>query len=71
MRHNIINEAYERLIKVIRLIKQNYGQRKITLNLHLSLHLRECANDYGLLYSFWCFLFKRMNGILGSLPNSN
>ncbi|GET58964.1 hypothetical protein GLOIN_2v1786477 [Rhizophagus irregularis DAOM 181602=DAOM 197198] len=23
------------------------------------------------LYAFWCFSFERMNGILGSLPNSN
>jgi hypothetical protein len=71
MRHNMIDEAHERLIKVIRLIEQKYGQKKITSNLHLSLYLRECANDYGPLYSFWCFSFERMNGILGSLPNSN
>ncbi|RIB27834.1 hypothetical protein C2G38_2159603 [Gigaspora rosea] len=44
---------------------------KITPNLLLSLHLCECAQDYGPLYSFWCFSFERINGILGSLPNSN
>ena len=38
---------------------------KITLNLHLSLHLCECAYDYGPLYALWCFSFERMNGILG------
>ena len=65
-----MNEAYERLIKVVKLIEQKYGQEKITLNLHLSLHLSECTNDYGTLYAFWCFSFERMNGILGSLPNS-
>jgi hypothetical protein len=51
-KHNMINEAHERLIKVIKLIEQKYGQKKITSNLHLSLHLRECANNYGPLYFF-------------------
>ena len=68
---NLIDKAYERLIKIIKLIERNYGQEKITLNLHLSLHLYECAYDYEPLYSFWYFSFEKINGILGSLPNSH
>src|SRR5436853_6437730 len=34
-------------------------------------HLYDCSFAYGPLYTFWCFSFERMNGILGSLPNSN
>ncbi|GET58963.1 hypothetical protein GLOIN_2v1786477 [Rhizophagus irregularis DAOM 181602=DAOM 197198] len=33
-----------------------------------------CQNLFDIgnpLYAFWCFSFERMNGILGSLPNSN
>lgn len=71
VKRNLMNEAHERLIKIIKLIECKYGQEKITPNLHLSLHLCECAYDYGPLYSFWCFSFERMNGFLGSLPNSN
>ncbi|GET54352.1 hypothetical protein GLOIN_2v1788017 [Rhizophagus irregularis DAOM 181602=DAOM 197198] len=41
-----------------------------TPNLHLCLHICECALDYGPLSSFWCFSFERMNGILGSYKNS-
>ncbi|GET03831.1 hypothetical protein GLOIN_2v1791391 [Rhizophagus clarus] len=26
--------------------------------------------DYELIYSFWCYSFERINGILGSLPNN-
>jgi hypothetical protein len=60
-----MKEAHRRLIKIVKLIEENYGRDKITSNLHLSLHLCECAYDYGPLYAFWCFSFERMNGILG------
>ena len=65
LRRDSLNEAHERLITVIKLIERKYGSNKITPNLHLSLHLNECAYDYGPLYVFWCFSFERMNGILG------
>src|SRR5256886_2238297 len=35
--------------------------------MHLCLHICECALDYGLLYSFWCYSFERMNGLLGNI----
>ena len=60
-----MGEAHSALIEIIKLIEENYGEGKITPNLHLSLHLCECAHDYGPLYSFWYFSFERMNGILG------
>src|SRR5947208_16089085 len=53
---DMIEEADERLIKIIKLIEEHYGRDKITPNLHLSLHL----------HTFWCFSFERMNGILGN-----
>ncbi|GET67105.1 uncharacterized protein LOC110233779 [Rhizophagus irregularis DAOM 181602=DAOM 197198] len=68
---DILNEAHERLLKVATLIEENYGPERITPNLHLCLHIADCCRDYGPLYSFWCFSFERMNGILGSFPNSN
>ncbi|GBC23995.2 hypothetical protein GLOIN_2v1786147 [Rhizophagus irregularis DAOM 181602=DAOM 197198] len=68
---NDMKEAHELLIKIIKLIEECYGEEKIMPNLHLSLHLCECSYDYGPLYSFWCFSFERMNGLLGSLPNSH
>jgi ssDNA-binding Zn-finger/Zn-ribbon topoisomerase 1 len=68
---DFIREAHNRLIEIVRLIEQCYGRDKVTPNLHLSLHLCECLYDYGPLYAFWCFSFERMNGVLGSLPNSH
>jgi hypothetical protein len=61
-----LQEAHKRLIKIVKLIEETYGRDKITPNLHLSLHLRKCSYDFGPLYSFWCFSFERMNGILGN-----
>ena len=60
-----LNEAFTKLVEMNKLIEQKYGQEKISPNLHLCLHICECALDYGPLSSFWCFSFERMNGILG------
>ena len=61
-----LNTAHNHLYKLLKLIETNYGKTLITPNLHLSLHLNEYCRDYGPLYSFWCFSFERMNGILGN-----
>ncbi|PKK55704.1 hypothetical protein RhiirC2_801713 [Rhizophagus irregularis] len=66
-----MDEAHQKLVKIVKIIEQNYGRDMISPNLHLSLHLYECAKDFGPLYTFWYFLFKCMNGMLGSLPNSH
>jgi hypothetical protein len=50
---------------MVKLVEQQYGPEKITPNMHLCLHICECALDYGPLYSFWCYGFERMNGLLG------
>ncbi|GET55990.1 hypothetical protein GLOIN_2v1775288 [Rhizophagus irregularis DAOM 181602=DAOM 197198] len=68
---NLVDEAHRSLIEIVKLIENHHGRDKITPNLHFSLHLRDCSSDYGPLYAFWCFSFERINGILGSLPNSN
>jgi hypothetical protein len=60
-------EAHRCLLSMVKLIEKNYGPKKITANLHLCLHICECALDYGPLFSFWCFGFERMNGLLGNV----
>ncbi|GBB93908.1 hypothetical protein RclHR1_22500005 [Rhizophagus clarus] len=69
--NNMITEAHEQLLKVALLIEEHYGPEKITPNLYLCLHIKECCQDYSPLYLFWCFSFERMNGVLGSFPNSH
>jgi len=63
--NNALREAHDRLLSMARLIEENYGPEFITPNIHLSLHISECCNDYGPVYTFWCYSFERMNGILG------
>ena len=41
------------------------------MNMHLHGHLADCIREYGPVYSFWCFAFERMNGILGSYHVNN
>ena len=38
--------------------------------MHMSLHLKECMQDYGPFSAFWCFPFERYNGILGRFKKS-
>ena len=49
-----------------------FGNEVITLNMHMSCHLRECILDYGPINHLnWLFAFERFNGILGQLPTNN
>ena len=65
--NDALDKAHFLLLMIAYLIEENYRSELITLNIHLSLHLTECCRDYGPLYSFWCYSFERMNGILGKL----
>ena len=62
-----LNEAHRCLLSMVKLVEQQYGPEKITPNMHLCLHICECALDYGPLYSFWCYSFERMNGLLSNI----
>ena len=62
-----LEEAHQCLLSMVELVEKSYGPKKITPNMHLCLHICECAFDYGPLYSFWCYSFERMNGLLGNM----
>src|SRR5256884_7710588 len=65
--NNMLSQAHNRLLQVAKLIEENYGLKSITPNIHLSLHITNCCKDYGPFYSFWCYSFERMNGLLSKL----
>ena len=59
------------LLKFLELFEELYCKKNCTINLHLHAHLHECLKDFGPVYSFWLFSFKRMNGILGSFKTNS
>ena len=48
-----------------------FGRDRVTPNMHLHCHLRECILDYGALRNFWLFAFERYNGVLERFPTNN
>ena len=48
-----------------------YDKDRVTPNIYLHCHLKECIIDFGPVYSFWLFSFEKYNDILGSLHNNN
>ena len=67
---NYVNLADQYLVLFCKKFEEVNGKEACTPNMHLHLHLRECLNDYGPVYAFWCFAFERYNGILGSFPTN-
>ena len=65
-----IQEADQIIFQFLRLFKQLYGAEKCNINMHLHGHLAKCIEDFGPVYSFWCFAYERMNGILGAYPTN-
>src|SRR2546421_12502125 len=52
---DMLNQVHDRLLQVALLIEENYSQEFITPNIHLSLYITDCCEDYDPLYSFWCY----------------
>ncbi|CAH1264067.1 Hypp2840 [Branchiostoma lanceolatum] len=59
------------LRKFLSMFAELCGARHCTPNMHLHLHLKECIEDFGPVYSFWCFSFERYNGMLGKYQHNN
>ena len=66
-----LNDADNCIMEFCRKFATLYGKEQCTINMHLHGHLQECISDYGPVYSFWCFAFERMNGVLGSYHTNN
>ena len=69
--HNDLKKADLLLLKFCTQFERLYGRKEVRINMHLHCHLKECIEDYGPVYSFWCFAFERYNGILGSTCFNN
>ena len=69
--HADLTKADMLLLKFPRQFEALYGKDYVRINMHLHCHLKECIEDYGPVYSFWCFAFERFNGVLGSTVTNN
>lgn len=69
--NNDIQIADALLVKFCTRFENLFGGDRVTPNMHLHCHLRECVLDYGPLRNFWLFAFERYNGVLESLHTNN
>lgn len=69
--HPDLTKAYMLLLKFCRQFEALCGKDYVRINMHFHCHLKECVEDYGPVYSFWCFAFERFNGVLGSTVTKN
>lgn len=51
--------AKQLYIKFCLSIEQEFGEAFITPNFHMLCHLPDVMDDYGPVYSFWCYSFER------------
>lgn len=63
---DVIDQSHALLMKFQEKYEAIYGKLRVTPNIHLHRHLKECLIDYGPVYGFWLFSFERFNGIIGS-----
>lgn len=66
-----LDEAKGALEEFWMAFKDLYGADSCTMNIHLHGHLNDCIEDFGPVYSFWCFSYERMNGVLGAYHTNN
>lgn len=56
---NDINIAHNLLHQFCKKFELLYGAQRVTPNMHLHMHLKECILEFGPIYSFWLFSFER------------
>ena len=66
IKKHMVEEAHRLLRAYCEGVEDYFGKQSCTMNMHLHLHLRDCAMDYGPLYGYWCFPFERYNGTIGN-----
>lgn len=65
-----LEEADKLMMKFCTTFERIFGPDCVTPNMHLHAHLRECIEDLGPVFSFWCFSFERYNGILENIQKN-
>ena len=63
--------AHFKLLRFCTTFEKLYGADKVTINMHMHIHLVENALDFSSPYGWWCFSFERYNGMLGNIETNN
>lgn len=58
------------LEEFVRTFAEQYGEEKVTPNMHYHAHLADCIRDHGPLPSIWEFAFEMFNGVVVQ-PSTN
>ena len=66
-----VDQAHMLLKMFCKKFVELFGKEHCTPNMHLHMHLKDCVENFGPVYAFWCFGFERFNGILGSFHVNN
>ena len=66
-----VNQAHELFVEYVKQLEIQFGKQVIKPNHHMSLHLKECIEDFGGVYTTWLFAFERFNGQLGDNKTNN
>ena len=61
---NNLHIADSYLMKFSKRFEEFYGPEKVTPNMDLHGHLKDCITDMGPFYGFWLFSFERLVQIL-------
>ena len=70
MHQTEIVKADELMLQFCQKFQSLFGETCVTPNMHLHCHLCKCIEDFGPVFSVWCFSFERFNGILESFQKS-
>ena len=63
-------KADELMLQFCQKFQSLFGETCVTPNMQLHCHLCKCIEDFGPVFSFWCFSFECFNGILESFQKS-
>ena len=68
--NNNVFIGHQLLLQYCKMYESLYGKDRVTPNMHLHMHLKQCILDFEPIYCFWLFSFEHYNGMLGNLPNN-
>ncbi len=64
-------KAQELLIEYGKQFESMFGRNAVPPNMHFATHIVECMEEFGSMYTFWCFGMERLNGFLGDYTTNS